>query len=135
MAGEAVAAAEQIFPALGISRKLGGPGGSIEGANERDQLRDPELRPGEPRHLRSGDSVLDRKRQIGVGVAVIEDPVREIRPSAALPFASVAFGAAKAIELAPLGEIGGRGLEHGEKKPPHGDGIVDSTPLRYKPPL
>jgi amidase len=70
-------------------------------------------------------------RQVGVGVAVIEDTVRKIRPSAALPFTSVAFGAAQAIELPTLGEIDARCLEHGEKKPPHGDGIVDAAPAVF----
>ena len=70
-------------------------------------------------------------RQVGVGVAVIEDTVREIRPTAALPFTSVAFGAAQAIELPTLGKIGGSALEEREKKSPHGDGIVDADPAVF----
>jgi hypothetical protein len=43
----------------------------------------------------------------------------------------VAFGAAQAIELSSLGEVGGRGLEYCEEKPPHGDGIVDAAPAVF----
>jgi hypothetical protein len=43
----------------------------------------------------------------------------------------MAFGAAEAIELLPLGEVRRGGLEEREEKP-HGDGIVDGVLHRFK---